>query len=971
MKSRISLPVLLSLLMVLTAISSVGPISASAQNIHGSSLQLGRETPSLPLENIAEGSVKIPDTPFSLNIPQGYGFIPLEDAREFLIYRGVDPASMQTMAGLVVPMQALSSADPDHLQGYIVEYYDTGHVDDASGINFHNVIKEMRESTSRAPYIIDWVWTPSYDKWSHVLSLPVTFSEFTDSVRPTHTVMAFGRNSTVKVSAFGATSQKALLDMSPAIQKMVEFAPGETYEDYTPKAGDLYYPSLMDFLHGKQREVAATPMSVKMAQRPFPRPARGWIIALGTLLGLAFLCLLLSRLTRVTNPIPGRSLRRLSVNSLLRLGVFFSVYFFLVLAGVLLIVYGVQLTGYLAFLMPDLSIFAYAALWLVILTVAVILISPLFRLPVKARHPGLEISPDEAPELFDLIAETARETGMKMPKKVFLSYQPNAMVFYDTALWNIIFPVRKNLLVGLGLLYFTNRSELKAVIAHEFGHFGQGSMRIGSAVGVGYKIATDVAGASAFIIPFFPNITRIPALIATFVTGNVMRRLAIFVQRGFGPLQKEMEYCADAVSADIVGNGVAVSAQYKSTVIAGRVAVYNEILTRLASNDGKVPESYWQGYESFLLISSDWDGHAISSEKIEDMPLGVHAESRLFAENIWESHPSQKERVAQIRSADRPARQVDTRRALDMVRPDIFEKVSRRLFDQAGFGSAQTVDTEEYKRIVAVELSLYSFPPEMRPFFAGEIVPLDLDELTPCDYGEEIFSRENAAYMAEILQAAADLRAMRDFSQGRSLHKRIRYRDRLYTPQNIPVHEQEVYVRSLDGRAKEIEGRICATAMARSGDPEMIRKAYDDIFYSQYIQSKIVDYLLPLRDIAYKALMKRPGELDPKDYKVLQKTLVNYRDAVREVLSQIEMDRLAPVMSGDLMEHYIRVRDDDTTFMSSAIIPSEVESMMELPEQLLRHFSDLAYFSKKKVTDTLEGKTPILSWSGSLAESRE
>jgi Zn-dependent protease with chaperone function len=43
-------------------------------------------------------------------------------------------------------------------------------------------------------------------------------------------------------------------------------------------------------------------------------------------------------------------------------------------------------------------------------------------------------------------------------------------------------PIKKNLQIGIGLMNSLTQDELKAVLAHEFGHFSQKSMKIGSYV---------------------------------------------------------------------------------------------------------------------------------------------------------------------------------------------------------------------------------------------------------------------------------------------------------------------------------------------------------------------------------------------------------------------------------------------------------------------------------------------------------
>ena len=66
--------------------------------------------------------------------------------------------------------------------------------------------------------------------------------------------------------------------------------------------------------------------------------------------------------------------------------------------------------------------------------------------------------------------------------KVFLSTEINACVFFNTTFWSMFFPVRKNLVLGAGLFATTSTEEIKGILAHEFGHFSQESMKIGSVV---------------------------------------------------------------------------------------------------------------------------------------------------------------------------------------------------------------------------------------------------------------------------------------------------------------------------------------------------------------------------------------------------------------------------------------------------------------------------------------------------------
>ena len=99
----------------------------------------------------------------------------------------------------------------------------------------------------------------------------------------------------------------------------------------------------------------------------------------------------------------------------------------------------------------------------------------------KVDQSGLiEVNETDEPALFSLIRDVATNVGTRFPKKVYLSSDVNAGVFYNHNFWSMFFPVRKNLRIGMGLINTTSEIELKAILAHEFGHFSQKTMAVGS-----------------------------------------------------------------------------------------------------------------------------------------------------------------------------------------------------------------------------------------------------------------------------------------------------------------------------------------------------------------------------------------------------------------------------------------------------------------------------------------------------------
>jgi hypothetical protein len=85
---------------------------------------------------------------------------------------------------------------------------------------------------------------------------------------------------------------------------------------------------------------------------------------------------------------------------------------------------------------------------------------------LKGKYTGvIELERPDQPGLFAFLDRVADEAGAPRLHKVFLSNRVNAAVFYDLSLVNLVFPSRKNLETGLGLVNMLNLGEFKAVCA--------------------------------------------------------------------------------------------------------------------------------------------------------------------------------------------------------------------------------------------------------------------------------------------------------------------------------------------------------------------------------------------------------------------------------------------------------------------------------------------------------------------------
>ena len=113
---------------------------------------------------------------------------------------------------------------------------------------------------------------------------------------------------------------------------------------------------------------------------------------------------------------------------------------------------------------------------------------------VRRGKPGamIELTRADHPRLFAFLDQVAADARAPRPHRVFVSPEVNAAVFYDLTVLNLLWPSRKNLVIGLGVVNTLNLSELKAVLAHEFGHFAQRSMAVGRWVYTAQQIAAHI-----------------------------------------------------------------------------------------------------------------------------------------------------------------------------------------------------------------------------------------------------------------------------------------------------------------------------------------------------------------------------------------------------------------------------------------------------------------------------------------------
>lgn len=203
---------------------------------------------------------------------------------------------------------------------------------------------------------------------------------------------------------------------------------------------------------------------------------------------------------------------------------------------------------------------------------AVFMLKALFFVKRGCAPDAVEVTVDEQPRLFEFLYRLADEAGAPRPKRVYLSARVNAAVFYDLSILNLLFPSRKNLEIGLALVNVLTLSEIKAVLAHEFGHFAQRSMAIGSWVYIAQQIAAHIVAKRDALDRFLSFLAHIDLRIAwvgwllSLVVWSIrslmdtLLQVVVLAQRA---LSRQMEFQADLVAVSLTGSDELVHALHK------------------------------------------------------------------------------------------------------------------------------------------------------------------------------------------------------------------------------------------------------------------------------------------------------------------------------------------------------------------------------------------------------------------------
>jgi Zn-dependent protease with chaperone function len=282
----------------------------------------------------------------------------------------------------------------------------------------------------------------------------------------------------------------------------------------------------------------------------------------------------------------------------------------------------------------------------------------IFKKHIVDRSHLTEITAETEPKLFNFINTIVEEVGTDFPKKIYVSSDVNASVFYDSSFWSMFFPIKKNLQIGLGLVNTITEQEFKAIMAHEFGHFSQKSMKVGSYVyNVNQVIFNMLYDNESFdkMIQKWADISgyfSIFLVIAVKIIEGIqwiLRKMYDYINLSYLALSREMEFHADEVAANVAGflplKESLLRMDLADHSYASIINFYeNKLTENLKSKNIYLEQNFvlrFLATESKLPFKNDLP-------LVSSFDVNKFNKSKLIIKDQWASHPSTDERILNL-----------------------------------------------------------------------------------------------------------------------------------------------------------------------------------------------------------------------------------------------------------------------------------------------------------------------------------
>ncbi len=283
---------------------------------------------------------------------------------------------------------------------------------------------------------------------------------------------------------------------------------------------------------------------------------------------------------------------------------------------------------------------------------------------------GLPVGPDQAPQLWHTVRDLAAEAKTRAPDEILLIPDVNAAVTEDAKLLGLL-GGRRRLYLGVPLLQALSVAQLRAVIAHELGHFSGQHTRLSA---IAYRGRLAIQGTVSQLAGHLSGwIFKLYAKIYFLVEAAVSRR-------------QELE--ADEASVRVAGRATAQGALRELPVVDAAWGFYFERYIGPGWEAGYAPRDFFGGFGRMLAARGDELERLRAAEPPSE-------------QSKWDSHPPIAVRVAAMAAMPEVPVSVDTRPASNLL--PMFDQICAALAEkEVNYGGRKVVSWDEFSAISVV-----------------------------------------------------------------------------------------------------------------------------------------------------------------------------------------------------------------------------------------------------------------------------
>lgn len=545
------------------------------------------------------------------------------------------------------------------------------------------------------------------------------------------------------------------------------------------------------------------------------------------------------------------------------------------------------------------------------LIVVVFLVKFIFKRHQIDRSHLIEIKETDAPLLYQSINEIVHQVKTDFPKKIYISHEVNASVFYDSTFLSMIFPVRKNLQIGMALINSVSKNELKAILAHEFGHFSQRSMKVGSYVYTVNQIIYNMLydnESYGRLISWFASISTYFSFFVSvgikIIEGIqwILRKLYNVVNLQHLKLSREMEFHADAIAVNIMGTKPFTTSMMRLDLANN--SFDNTIRYYEAKIDQNIKPNNIYPQHQFVMNDQAKDANMMFVNGLPNVTTDDfyrYNKSKLVIKNQWASHPSTEDRINAVNNGQYPIGEDDGEPASTLFSniENLQAAVTDLLFANVTYKANLATDTvEKFETDYLANFKAKPFPKIFNGYY-GHHQPIKMESMPNCSNQQNfdsLFDGSKVELVYRSFSIEADINTLKQIQSGEIDIKSFEYDGIKYQKTDsyelLPMLEKELEETkaAINTNDREIYEYFCC--LPSTDGPNLFIEKYetfmqfDHIYdeaaaiYSKAItQTRFIQYTTPFAEI----------EANLKDFSA---TELELKAKMRELLSLSEAEEV-------------------------------------------------------------------------------